>query len=43
MGLEKTAEGGTSLFVVFAKYYYDCQCNEDEIGRACRVPGRDEK
>jgi hypothetical protein len=43
MGLEKTAEGGASLFAVFTKYYYDCQCNEGEIVRACRVPGRDDK
>jgi hypothetical protein len=39
--LEKTAEGGASLFVVLIKYNYDCQWKEDEIGRSCRVPRRE--
>jgi len=42
-GLEKTAEGGASLFIVFIKYNYGCQWKEDEIGKVCRVPRRDKK
>jgi hypothetical protein len=32
-----------SYFILFTNYYWSDQINENEIGRACNMPGRDEK